>query len=396
MDADRLQLRLWGFDLGLIAMVLLPLALSQPSTDPSFTAWALLTGYGVVAAGALLVRRRLPATATLVIVATLTVTVVAGAAAGHRSSPLDVLPLGVALYSLGSDCGDTRRTVRAALGVITVVLIGLWVNHSAGTESEYHGGFDVLAVLAPMPLVWAMGYATRTRRALHGAAEQRVADATREQHLRAEQAAQQERLRIAREMHDVVAHSLTLLVIHAEALRARSDELPGWAHAQVDGLAAAGRQTGGELRDLLRMLRDPSDLDSLQPIPGFGELGALLDIHRAAGGTVDVRIRAELDLLPRPLQLVGYRVIQESLTNARRHAPGAAIRLTVEGDRDRLRLEVVNFRAAHPGTRGAGTGLGLVSMRERVDAMGGELTAEPTGDGGFRVVATMPMENAGV
>ncbi|MFD8363808.1 sensor histidine kinase [Streptomyces hygroscopicus] len=118
----------------------------------------------------------------------------------------------------------------------------------------------------------------------------------------------------------------------------------------------------------------------------------------AAGGTVEVRMgtaETALESLPTPVQTAGYRIVQEALANARRHAPGAPVRLTVDGTAGRLRCEVENSRGVRRGTAGAGIGLGLVSMRERVDALGGELTAGPTGDGGFRVVARMPWEHAG-
>ncbi|WP_055554533.1 sensor histidine kinase [Streptomyces sp. NBRC 110028] len=386
----------WGADAGLVALTLLPPPLSQPSTDTSGTAWSLLIGYEAVAALVLVLRRRLPVTAFVTVVGAVVVSVTGGAGEGVKLSPLVFLPLAVLLYNLGSHCAHWSRTVLAMLCGGALILVGLGVNRTTVTAGDFRGGVDVLAVLAPMPLAWALGFAARTRRALLAAAEQRVADATRAQRLRAERAAQQERVRIAREMHDVVAHSLTLLVVHAEALRARGGELPAWARTQADGLAAAGRQTGGELRDLLRMLRDPADAAPLRPTPGLGDLGALLDSHRAAGGTVDVRVGTELASLPSPVQLAGYRIVQESLTNARRHAPGSPVRLTVDGIAGHLRFEVANGRGAGGGTTGAGAGLGLVSMRERVDALGGELTAGPTDDGGFRVVATMPLEAAGV
>ncbi len=121
----------------------------------------------------------------------------------------------------------------------------------------------------------------------------------------------------------MVAHSLTLFVVHAETLRARGAELPDWARAQVDGLAAAGRQSSGELRDLLRMLRDPADADPLQPVPDLGGLNALPAGHRAAGRTVELTMDVAPQSVPGPVQLAVYRVVQEALVNARRHAPGA-------------------------------------------------------------------------
>ncbi|MFH8985800.1 sensor histidine kinase [Streptomyces varsoviensis] len=386
----------WSADAGLVALTVLPPLLSQPYVDSSGPAWAALAGYEAVTAVILLLRRRLPATAFVTGLCALVVALVGSAGQDAKLTPMVFLPLAVLLYSLGCYCTSWVRTVPAVLGGCALIAAGLWVNWATAGAREYQGRLDILAALAPMPLAWVMGFVARTRRALLAAAERRVADADRAQRLEAAQATQRERARIAREMHDVVAHSLTLLVVHAETLRARGDELPGWARTQVDGLAAAGRQTGGELRDLLRMLRDPAEAAPLQPTPGLGELAALLDSHRAAGGTVEARVGAALETLPSAVQLAGYRVVQESLANARRHAPGAPVRLTVDGGAGRLRCEVVNTRATRRGTAGAGVGLGLPGMRERVTALGGDLTAGPTDDGGFRVVATMPLESADV
>ncbi|MEV7084524.1 histidine kinase [Streptomyces sp. NPDC093085] len=391
----------WGTDAGLAVLLVLAPALSQPSMDPSRLAWSLLLGFETVGTAAVVLRRRLPATAFLTVLAAYVVALVTGAALGAKLTLLASLTLAVVVHGLGSRCPDRRRTGAAVLGGVVLVLAGLWVNRLTADRSTFQGGIDVLAVLAPMPSAWALGFAGRTRRALLAAAEQRAADATREQRLRAEQAAERERIRIAHEMHDMVAHSLTLLVVQAEALRARGDELPDWARTRIDGLAAAGRRTGGELRDLLRMLRDPAEEPPRRPAPDLTELATLLDSHRAAGGTVDATVGTVPDALPRPVRLAAYRIVQEALSNARRHAPGAPVRLAVTvadavaGERARLRLDVVNARPTRPAVPSDGSGLGLVSMAERVEALGGELTVGPTGDGGFRVLATMPLETPG-
>ncbi|MFE2182560.1 histidine kinase dimerization/phosphoacceptor domain-containing protein [Streptomyces sp. NPDC059455] len=279
-----------GADAGLIALALLPQLLSQPYVDTSGSAWSSFIGYEALAAVVLVLRQRLPVTTFVIGFGALVAALVGSAGEGAKLTPLVFVPLAVLLYNLGSRCTSWVRTVSALLGGVVMTLLGLWVNRMTTDASEFRGGLDVLAALAPMPLAWAMGFASRSRRALLAAAELRAAEASRAQRAEAAQATQRERARIAREMHDVVAHSLTLLVVHAETLRARGDELPGWARTQVDGLAAAGRHSGNELRDLLRMLRDPAEAAPLQPVPGLGELGALLDSHRAAGGTIEVRM----------------------------------------------------------------------------------------------------------
>ncbi|MFI0537823.1 sensor histidine kinase [Streptomyces sp. WSLK1-3] len=390
----------WGTDAGLLVLTFLPAVLSQPYVDASGPAWVSLTVYEAVGVVVLLLRRRVPATAFVAGFGALLAALVWSAGEGAKLSPLVFLPLAVLLYNLGHRGASWRRTVSAVLGVAVLGVAvlgvaGLWLNRMTTDSSDFRGGVDVLAALAPMPLAWVMGYAARTRHALLAAAEQRAADARRAQALEAARAAQRERTRIAGEMHDVVAHSLTLLVVHAETLRARGGELPDWARAQVDGLAAAGRQSSGELRDLLRMLRDPADAVPLRPAPDLAELDTLADGHRATGGTVELTMDLAPEAVPGAVRLAGYRVVQEALVNARRHAPGAPVRVTVASVAGQLRCEVVNGPAARRGTTGAGIGLGLMSMNHRVGALGGDLTTGPTGDGGFRVVATMPLECAG-
>ncbi|MFJ3667282.1 sensor histidine kinase [Streptomyces sp. NPDC090106] len=377
-------------------LTLVPALLLQPYADPSGAAWVCLLGYEAVSVVVLTLRRRVPATAFVVCFGALMVALVAGAAVEAKLSPLAFLPLAVLLHNMGGHCTSWKRTVLAVSGAAVLFAVGVWANRMTTDSAEFRGGLDVLAVLAPMPLAWVTGFVARTRQTLLAAAEQRAADAGRARALEAAQAARRERMRIAGEMHDVVAHSLTSLVMHAEVLRARGGELPDWARVQADGLAAAGRQSSGELRDLLRMLRDPADAIPLDPAPGLGALDALLDGHRAAGGTVEVWTNVVLDTLPSPVQMAGYRVIQEALVNARRHAPGAPVRLTLDQSADELRCEIVNGHGTQQGAAGAGVGLGLIRMRERVGALRGELETGPTDDDGFRVVATMPLENAGV
>ncbi|MFJ9381962.1 sensor histidine kinase [Streptomyces sp. NPDC101455] len=381
--------RAWGADAGLVVLALCPAVLMQSSADGTALGWALLAALDLVIGAALVLRRRAPLSVFLVVLCALVTAVVIGAAHDTRLSSLAALALGVCLYNVGSRSLDGRRTMLALCGAVVVVVAGAWANHLTA-EPEYRGGSDVLAVLAALPLAWALGNAARTQRANLAAAARQVDAMSREHELREQQAAQQERVRIAGEMHDVVAHSLTLLVVRAETLRARGGELPDWARPQIDGLAVAGRQAGGELRDLLRVLRGPEDNVPLRPLPGLGELLGLLDSGRAAGARIDAGLTAP-ENLPRPVQLTVYRVVQESLTNARRHAPGAPVRVTVRADTDVVRCEVENARPEAPGEAGWGAGLGLAGMRERVEALGGLLRAGPTEEGGFLVSATLPV-----
>ncbi|TDC75981.1 histidine kinase dimerization/phosphoacceptor domain-containing protein, partial [Actinomadura sp. 7K507] len=236
------------------AVSVAPALLDQATTDTSAAAWTALGGYAVVAVAALAVRRRWPLTVFCVIFAVLAGVEIASAAGQARLSSLSVLPPAFALYAVGAHSPRRRSTAALAIGG-AVVAAGMLINHATAPQ-EWRGGSDVLALVAVLPVAWALGVAARGHRALLAAAEQRAEDADRRTRLEAEQAAAAERVRIARDMHDVVAHSLTLLVVHAETVRARSDDLPPWARERVDALAAAGRQATGEMRDLLGVLRD--------------------------------------------------------------------------------------------------------------------------------------------
>ncbi|MES0832592.1 histidine kinase dimerization/phosphoacceptor domain-containing protein [Nocardiopsis tropica] len=212
----------WGADAGLVVLALAPPLVSQVYTDTTDAAWAWFAVCGAVAGASVVAGRRLPATAFVAALGTLVAALVGSSLEGVELTPLVLLPLAVLLHGLGSRCAGWRRTVLAVGAGSVMVLAGLSVDRLAVGA----GGFDVLSVLALMPLAWATGFAARTRRELLAAAGERAAEATRARRLREEQAALRERARIAREMHDVAAHSLTLLVVHAETLRARGGELP--------------------------------------------------------------------------------------------------------------------------------------------------------------------------
>ncbi|MEO3826241.1 histidine kinase [Actinomadura sp. B10D3] len=200
---------------------------------------------------------------------------------------------------------------------------------------------------------------------------------------------------MARDMHDVVAHSLTLLVVHAETVRARSGELPPWARERLDSLAAAGRQATEEMRDLLAVLRDGTDTAPLTPAPTLSGLDALVKTARDSGNPVTVTADGPLDDLPRPVQLAAYRIVQEGLSNGRRHAPGARVALHLRATATRIDLEVTSGAPPEPVTRMPGSGLGLAGLTERVTALGGELGAGPTPDGGFQIIAAVPNTHQG-
>lgn len=200
----------------------------------------------------------------------------------------------------------------------------------------------------------------------------------------------EERTRIARELHDVVAHHMSVVAVQAEAAQYRVPDPPPELVASLDAIRASAAAGLGEMRRILGVLRADTEHDP-RPQPDVAAIGELVESVRAAGRTVHVR-RDELDTnLPQGVSVSAYRIVQEALSNALRHAPGSELTLELARSDTGLAIDVRNTRPnSHPTT--TGTGHGLVGMRERVAALGGEFDAGPTPDGGYRVRALLPFD----
>ena len=249
-----------------------------------------------------------------------------------------------------------------------------------------------LTDLLPTLVFW--GTAVVLGRVLHqrsrdaDAARARAAEAERE----AIEAAAAERTRIARELHDVVAHSLSVVVLHAGVERRLMTDPQSSTWQARDTIARTGRTALTELRHLLGLLHETGDTP-LQPLPSLGDLDTLVTALRAAGHQVSVEVTGDPAQLPTGIDLSAYRILQEAVTNALKHAPGSTVAVRVEHRPDAVAVEVTNHAPdAGTGPRLEGGGRGLVGMRERVRMFGGQLTAAPTEAGGFRVRATLPRE----
>ena len=213
---------------------------------------------------------------------------------------------------------------------------------------------------------------------------------------RAERTRWQERARIARELHDVVAHHLSVVVVRADSAPHRLSELPDDAREEFAGIAEDARTSLTEMRRVLRLLReDPGgQAGELGPQPGIGELEELVASTRRAGA--DVRIDGELATgLDPAVELTAYRVVQEAVSNAVRHAAGAVVRVAVRHKGDELVVTVANnpVPARTRNLAAPGSGQGLVGMRERVALLDGTLRIGPTPDGGFLVAASIPLSS---
>lgn len=202
----------------------------------------------------------------------------------------------------------------------------------------------------------------------------------------------EERTRIARELHDVVAHHMSVITVQASTAPYRLPGLPEEARAEFTSIGDQARESLSELRRLLTVLRDENAIGIREPQPGLERLEGLLDSVRRSGTPVDLDMTV-LPNLSEALSLTGYRIIQEALSNVVRHAPGAATRVTVSTKDEALFITVVNGPPESSTDSGiVGAGLGLAGMRERVKLLDGRLDTAPTDDGGFAVHAVLPLK----
>ena len=324
-------------------------------------------GLGVLTGAATLSRRRRP----LLLVAAASVAWVLAAA-----YPAVV----IGQYSLGAH-QRSRRIVAAATTVVTIaVAVPFW---RQGLDSIIP--LSVAVCLAPTLLgLWATA-----RRDLLASLRERADRAEREQHLLAERARAAERARIAHDMHDVVAHRLSLMVLHATALEVAADtERPVLARR----IRSIGRDALDELRALVGVLRTGEPAAPLAPPPALADLPRLAEQSQAAGTPVTIESTGQPRTLPSMVEQAGYRVVQEALTNVHKHAGAATTRVHIQYDPDTLCVTVRNEPPTNVGVPALPPGgHGLVGLRERVHLVGGHLTARPTLDGGYEVAATIPV-----
>ncbi|HET8867460.1 MAG TPA: sensor histidine kinase [Agrococcus sp.] len=201
----------------------------------------------------------------------------------------------------------------------------------------------------------------------------------------------EERTRIARELHDVVAHSMSLIQVRSSTARYRIPDLPADAVAELDEIAATARASLTEMRRLLGVLRTEGDDPQLVPQQGIADIPALAEGTRRAGATVELAIAEPVPDLPPSVQIAAFRIVQEALSNAVRHARGAPISVAIGLQDDDLLIRVTNARPPEPAPPAPGGGHGLRGMRERVALLGGRLTAGPDDEGGWSVTAALPL-----
>ena len=236
-----------------------------------------------------------------------------------------------------------------------------------------------------------LGAYVGTRRAYVAELADRARRLEREREERAERAVSEERARIARELHDLAAHHLYGIALQASALTRTLDRDPAQARSLVDDIRASSSTALTAMRRMVSLLR-ADDTDGLAPQPSLDDIPQLVERARVEGTDVALETADPDRSLPREVGLAAYRIVQESLTNARRHAPGAAVIVRLHPTDDALRVEVADDGPA-AGDTAVDDGYGLIGMRERVSLLGGELVAGPRHDGhGWRVCAVLPTD----
>jgi len=350
-----------------VELALVGAALADAVDDPGAT--ALQVGLGVLAAVALLVRRRVPLVALAL--------TLPGLAVGTA-----LLAAIVALASVGERVRSRLLLAAAGLVVLTVYAVGS-APPSAPQAVLVTVVYGLLYVGGPL----ALGLLLRTRTELHDRLRQLAAVREHDRRQAAEVALARERAVLAREMHDVVSHQVSLVAVRAGALQVSSTDPE--ARVAADEIRRLGVQTLTELRSMVAVLRaSGGSAGGLAPQPGLADLTGLLD-----GSGIAVERDVQLpDDLPAPVQRAVHRFVQEALTNARKHAPGAAVQLRASAVAGSVRVEVDTGAGTGPGPDLPGGGLGLLGLRERAELLGGSVEAVLEPDGTHRLTMRLPVE----
>ena len=320
-----------------------------------------------------------------VLAAMVAVSIVEFAIVGSPEGFAVILAPIIATYTVANEL-PWRRS-RWGLALIVILHVG-WAGLDPMNDNLVEAGGS-LVWIAPAVIAWLLGALARASRLN---VEQRRAN--REQ--RALQAVAEERNRIARELHDVIGHSVSVMTVQASAVRRRLEPSQVVEREALETVEAVGREALAEMRRMVGVLRRPEDGQDLQPPPGLAQVDRLAEQFRSAGLPVSLSVTgAARDLAP-GLDLTAYRLIQEGLTNALRHArdPGGA-RVSIDYGDEQIELAVRDDGAAAHGSAGGGApadGNGLLGMRERVAVYGGSLVARRRPQGGFELVATLPVE----
>ena len=325
-------------------------------------------------------RRRAPLAAFTVIIATFSLAQPLTSASASFFAGL--LPALIGAYSVARYEEGRRVLVGIAIGLGAMLLL-------VATTPNFRRPEEIFLEAFLWSSAWLLGWTIRRGEKRAGELGRRAERLEREREEQARAAVIDERARIARELHDVVAHGVSVMVVQAGAARSMLPQEDDATRAQLQSIEGIGRQALTEMRHLLEMLRDDDEL-ALEPLPGIGQLDALVSAAREANLAVGVRIDGEPHPLPPGINLTAFRIVQEALTNVIKHAGPATAQVTVRYRPDELEIEVVDDGAGT--SNGNGTGHGLIGMRERTALYGGELRVGTRDDAaGYAVRVRLPI-----
>ncbi|MEV0288396.1 sensor histidine kinase [Kribbella sp. NPDC050820] len=385
MSRARLFFSRYGLDL-LIVIAAVESAIATALSDAPGRPTGVLLWLEVLVVAAivltLLARRRFPFAAPAV-------TWLASAAVSFADGRLIVDKAGLFLAGMGAALllGNSRSDRQARIG-LAIVLSGAAI---VIYNDPLHQRGDIIFTPVLFAIGWLLGFALRQRTERTEAAEERATRAEREREAAARVAVAEERGRIARELHDVVAHAVSVMVLQVGAVRHRMPLTDTEDRETLRNVEHAGRTALAEMRRLLSAMRQDGDELELLPHPGLDNLDALADDVRAAGLPVKLEIRGEPFPLPPGLDLSAYRIVQEGLTNALKHSRASHAEVDVDYSATELLLEVRDDGPGGPSAE-AGLGHGLVGVRERVKIFGGDMTAGTARTGGFVLRARLPLD----
>jgi signal transduction histidine kinase len=292
-----------------------------------------------------------------------------------------MLLVGNAAYRLSRDRGLVGYGVAAVVPAVTIVVAG---------ESVWEFLFYGL-ILAP---AWVVGMLLRREQRRSAELAALARELRHEREKQAEVAVAAERTRISRELHDAVAHTVSVMTLQVGVVRRRL----GTGSVEEETLRGAetlGRQAVDELRRIVGLVRE-GESAALAPLPSLGQLDELVNQVRGTGTSVSVEVTGPVDEVPHAVDMSAYRIVQEGLTNALRHAPGSFVEVRVNVGPHEVEVSVENGPARRPIPTSAGGGHGLVGIRERVHVLGGTLTADATPGGGHRLHVRLPLSSTTV
>ncbi len=305
---------------------------------------------------------------------------------GYEPVPVGTFAAMVILYSAAS-LTDIRR------GILGALITGAAITIYYATDRGDPGLTQAVGTYATYAAAWGLGIYARSRREYTNLVEERASLLEREREVRAREAVADERARIARELHDIVGHALNLIVIQSGGAQRVLQSKPELARDSLVSIESTGRHALTDMERMLGILRETeTGAGDLSPQPGLGDVHRLATQVSDAGLPVSVTVEGAPAVLPSSLDLSAYRIIQEALTNALKHAGPARASVTVRYAPDSLELEIADDgRGPHDGEDGDRGGRGLIGMKERVAVFGGELNVGPRAEGGFRVYVRLPL-----